>query len=188
VRIILGVGNPGSRYKNNRHNVGFMLLDYLAKSVSVSFSPSKFDYSYSEGSFNNSDFVLVKPATYVNNSGVAASQALKYYNTPINDLLVIVDDLNLGLASFRVRASGGDGGHNGVYSIIYHLTSDQFPRIRIGIGNSFEKGSMAQYVLEDFSKSEINQLENTFGTCDSLVKEFITGGLSSMLNLNSRLR
>lgn len=187
MRIILGVGNPGSRYQNNRHNVGFMFLDYLAKSVSVSFSASKFDYFFSESSFNQSDFVLVKPAAYVNNSGVAALQALNYYNTSINDLLVIVDDVNLSLASYRVRSSGGDGGHNGLGSIIYHLASDQFPRIRIGVGNDFEKGSMARYVLENFNKSELNLLADTFSTCGLLVKEFISGGINSMLNLNSRL-
>jgi PTH1 family peptidyl-tRNA hydrolase len=164
-----------------------MLLDHIARSLSVSFSASKFDYSYSESSFSQSDFVLVKPAAYVNNSGVAAYQATSYFKAAINDILVIVDDINLSLASFRVRSSGGDGGHNGVNSIINHLASDQFPRIRIGVGNNFEKGAMAQYVLQDFNKNEINQLTDTFNTCELLVKEFITGGITSMLNLNSRL-
>lgn len=187
MRIILGVGNPGRRYLCNRHNVGFMLLDHVAKALSVSFSASKNDYYFCQGSYNNSDFALIKPATYVNNSGVAAFQAINYYKADTKDLLVIVDDIHLKLAAYRVRASGGDGGHNGVNSIIYHLASDQFPRIRIGIGNDFEKGALADYVLDDFTGNELEQLNVTFNTCEQLVKEFISGGLGSMLNLNSRL-
>lgn len=187
MRIILGVGNPGSRYQYNRHNVGFMLLDHIAHTFSGSFSASAYDYYCCEGSFNNSDFALIKPATYVNNSGVAAFQALNYYNANVKDLLVIVDDIHLKLASFRVRASGGDGGHNGINSIIYHLASDQFPRVRIGIGNDFKKGALADYVLEDFSSDETEKLKDTFKTCELLIKEFISGGLGAMLNFNSRL-
>lgn len=188
MRIIVGIGNPGSRYKYNRHNIGFMLLDYVAEKHSLSFFPSKKDYYYTEGEINNSDFCLIKPSTYVNNSGITVSDALKSYNVDVIDCLVAVDDLNLDLGVYRVRASGGDGGHNGLSSLIYHLNSDQFPRIRIGIGKDFDKDRMAEFVLSDFSESEEKILEKTFNNCTSLVESFIDGGFKKMLDLNSTLK
>ena len=187
MRIILGIGNPGRRYSFNRHNVGFMFLDYMAVKESLSFLPSKGDFYYAEGKINNSEFSLIKPSTYVNDSGKAALQALQLYNAEIKDLLVVVDDLNLKFTDFKVNSSGGDGGHNGMSSIIYHLNSNQFPRIRIGIGTSFEKGKMADYVLTDFNKEEIESLKNSFSLGVILTKEFIRGGTKQMLDTNSRL-
>ena len=169
MRIILGIGNPGRRYSFNRHNVGFMFLDYIAVKESLSFLPSKGD------------------ATYVNDSGKAALQALQFNNSNIEDLLVIVDDLNLNFSEFRVRASGGDGGHNGIASIIYHLNSDKFPRIRIGINNA-EKDSHVDFVLSDFSKDEKNSLTNIFDDCMTLTRGFIEGGIKKMMDINSTLK
>jgi peptidyl-tRNA hydrolase, PTH1 family len=140
VRIVLGIGNPGKRYENTRHNIGFIILNTFAQNNNLSFIPSKSDYYYSAGEIEGSAFILVKPSTYVNNSGIAAGHALSIFNVAIEDLLVVVDDINLGTGSFRVRASGGDGGHNGLKSIIYHLQSNEFPRIRIGIGSGFPDG------------------------------------------------
>jgi len=187
VRILLGIGNPERRYNFNRHNVGFMLLDYFAKEHSVAFKPSKFDYYYATGNLSPSSFMLIKPTTYVNNSGLAALQAFKKYETNIEDFLVIVDDVNLQFADIRIRKSGGDGGHNGINSIIFHLQDDQFPRLRIGIGNNFAEGKMADYVLTDFSEEEKEALPNVFKTGTVLLEEFIIGGVSRMLNANSRL-
>jgi len=183
----LGIGNPERRYNFNRHNVGFMLLDYFAKEHSVAFKPSKFDYYYATGNLSSSSFMLIKPTTYVNNSGLAALQAFKKYETNIEDFLVIVDDVNLQFADIRIRKSGGDGGHNGINSIIFHLQDDQFPRLRIGIGNNFAEGKMADYVLTDFSEEEKEALPNVFKTGTVLLEEFIIGGVSRMLNANSRL-
>lgn len=187
MRILLGIGNPERRYNFNRHNVGFMLLDYFAKEHSVAFKPSKFDYYYATGNLSPSSFMLIKPTTYVNNSGLAALQAFKKYETNIEDFLVIVDDVNLQFADIRIRKSGGDGGHNGINSIIFHLQDDQFPRLRIGIGNNFAEGKMADYVLTDFSEEEKEALPNVFKTGTVLLEEFIIGGVSRMLNANSRL-
>ena len=187
MRLILGIGNPGKRYTFNRHNIGFMFLDYLAEKESLSFLPSKGDFYYAEGSLNSSEYNLIKPSTYVNDSGAAALQALQLNNVEVKDLLVIVDDINLNLGDFRVRVSGGDGGHNGISSIIYHLNSNQFPRIRIGIGDSFENGKMADYVLTNFSKEEIESLKKSFSLGIILTKEFIKGGIKQMLDANSKL-
>ena len=187
MRIILGIGNPGKRYRFNRHNVGFMLLDYLAEKFSLSFTPSKFEYLFATGELDKESYALIRPVTYVNESGIAAADAVKNFGVELKDLLVIVDDINLEFSKLRIRASGGDGGHNGLNSIIYQLSSDQFPRLRIGIGSSFEKGYMADYVLTDFDKKERKILEKTFNTSEILIVEFIKGGLEGMLSAYSRL-
>lgn len=186
MRIVFGIGNAENRYKRNRHNAGFMQLDYIAEKHSISFLPSKGNYYFAEGKINNSEFTLVKPTTYVNNSGIAALQALQNYNIVSNDLLVIFDDVNLNLSEIRIRLSGGDGGHNGIASIIYHLSTDQFPRIRIGIGNNFFKGEMADYVLTDFNPDEMNILNEVFKRGCELVEGFIKGGEKKMLDINSK--
>jgi PTH1 family peptidyl-tRNA hydrolase len=183
----LGIGNEGSRYKNNRHNVGFIFLDYFAEKKSLSFIP-KDDYLISRGYLPGSEFILIKPSTFVNNSGIAALQIKEKYNLEIADLLVVVDDINIGTSEFRIRKSGGNGGHNGVASIIYHLNSNQFPRLRIGIGNEFNEGEMASYVLSDFKIDEKKTLFKTFDICLILIEEFIKGGIKAMFDANSRLK
>jgi peptidyl-tRNA hydrolase, PTH1 family len=187
VRILLGIGNPEARYSFNRHNAGFMLLDYFANAHSIAFKPSKFDYYFAKGDLSSNSFLLMKPTTYVNNSGIAALQAVKKYETEIEDFLVIVDDVNLQFSDIRIRKSGSDGGHNGINSIIFHLQNDQFPRLRIGIGNNFDEGKMADYVLSDFNEEEKKALPDIFKRGSALLEEFIIGGLNGMLNANSRL-
>ena len=187
MRIIFGIGNPGRRYQYNRHNVGFMFLDYLANSLSIQFTPSKSEYYFKEGKLNGQCFCLIKPSTFVNNSGIAALEAIQKYNIDIKDFLFVYDDLNLEFPLLRIRVSGGDGGHNGLNSIIYHLASEDFPRLRFGIGNDFEKGKMADYVLTDFTEKEMAQLRNVFDEGIVLTKEFIKGGIKNMLDANSIL-
>lgn len=185
---IVGIGNPGSRYKNNRHNIGFQFLEYYAEKKSLSFKASKFNYYFAEGEFLNNPFVLVKPDTFVNLSGVAVNQCLNLFNIDIKNLLVIVDDINLELAEIRLRKYGSDGGHNGLKSIIYHLNNDQFPRIRIGIGNDFESGQLSNYVLSDFENRDFLKLEKSFDLSIQLVESFISDGYNSMLSTFSRLK
>jgi peptidyl-tRNA hydrolase, PTH1 family len=165
-----------------------MFLDSLAQKYSLSFSPSKSDYYLAKGELEKEYFVLIKPTTFVNNSGTAAINAVETYKANLKDFLVVVDDLNLDVSSYRVRPSGGDGGHNGLNSIIYHLQSDQFPRIRIGIGNNFEKGSMSTYVLADFSQKETKPLADVFEQCTILAEDFIKGGIKEMLDTLSDIR
>ena len=187
MRAIIGIGNPGRKYIFNRHNVGFQFIDYFAEKKKLEFKPSKFDYYYSEGELGNIPFVLIKPSTYVNLSGVAVLSSVTRYKIDIEDILIVVDDINLEFSEFRLRKSGGDGGHNGLSSIIYHLNCDQFPRIRIGIGNNFEKGDLPKYVLSDFDKNEQIKLKSTFEMSTQLVESFILDGYNAMLNTYSRL-
>ncbi|HZW39414.1 MAG TPA: aminoacyl-tRNA hydrolase [Ignavibacteriaceae bacterium] len=188
MRAVLGIGNPGNKYKNNRHNAGFILLDYYSQKKSLSFKASKGDYYSATGKLGNSEFILIKPVTYVNLSGEAASDVLKKYNVQPDDFLVIVDDINLPVGEFRLRATGGDGGHNGMNSIIYHLYTEKFPRLRIGIGSNFAKGNMADYVLDDFTPEEIKTMEPMFKDLIWLIDEFIQGGVKKLMDANSRLR
>ena len=188
MRVIVGIGNPGTRYQDNRHNVGFQFLDFFAQKKKLLFKASKFEYYFSEGEFSGAPFVLIKPDTYVNNSGIALSDCINHYKVDVYDVLVVVDDINLSLSDIRVRKSGGDGGHNGLSSIIYHLQSDNFSRIRIGIGNDFQPGNLAEYVLSDFNKNDFMQLEKSFDLSIQLVESFILDGYNKMLSTFSRLK
>lgn len=188
MRVIVGIGNPGTRYKDNRHNVGFQFLDFFAQKKKLLFKASKFDYYFSEGEFSGAPFVLIKPDTYVNNGGIALSDCINHYKVDVENVLVVVDDINLSISDIRIRKSGGDGGHNGLSSIIYHLQSDNFSRIRIGIGNDFQPGNLAEYVLSDFNKNEFMQLEKSFDLSIQLVESFILDGYNKMLSTFSRLK
>lgn len=188
MRLIVGIGNPGSRYKYNRHNVGFQFLDYFAQKKIVQFKTSKFDYHFVEGEFSGKSFILIKPDTYVNNSGLAVLDCIAHYKIDVTEILVVVDDINLNLADIRIRNSGGDGGHNGLSSIIYHLQNNNFSRLRIGIGNDFESGKLVDHVLSDFDKNEFMQLEKSFEICEQLIESFISGGYDKMLRTFSRLK
>ena len=188
MRIVLGIGNIGDRYRNTRHNVGFMFLDYLASKYSISFLPSRNDYYYAEHIIGENQFTLLKPANYVNNSGFSALQALSHYNVSVDDLLVIHDDVYLELGSLRVKISGGDGGHKGVSSIIYQISSHDFSRIRIGVAEeSFLKTDLVDFVLSDFQQNDEPLLKGVFEKCAILAESFILGAKKQLLDANSRI-
>jgi PTH1 family peptidyl-tRNA hydrolase len=186
-KVIFGIGNPGSRYQNNRHNTGFLFLDYFASIEKINFVSSSGDYYVASCKTSSKNYALIKPTTFVNNSGIVAEQIIKVQNINIKDFLVISDDINLTIGTFRVRLAGGDGGHNGLSSIIYHLNSDKFPRIRIGVGTEMRKNELSDFVLSDFSKDEFDILRKTFNDTSLLVWEFIIGGSEQMLKVNSKL-
>ena len=185
--MIFGIGNPGTRYEYTRHNAGFLLLDYLAKKKSVDFKESKGDFLNAEGKIDGYYFSLIKPVTFVNNSGIVVKQIIELYKLLPEEFLVVCDDTNLKNYDIRVRLSGGDGGHNGLNSIIYHLMTEKFPRIRIGIGNNPPERKLSEYVLSEFSKPELDEYQKTFNKCSILIEEFIIGGSKKMLEANSVL-
>ena len=184
----MGIGNPGVKYKKNRHNVGYSLLEKFAESKSLDFIPSKGDYYIALGKQNKESYCIIKPTTYVNKTGQAALQVIEQYEIKLVDLLVICDDINLKAGQFRIRRKGGDGGHNGLASIIYNFNSNNFPRIRIGVGNDFDRGQLSSYVLNDFSLEEEKMLTTVFKNLVLLLDEFIERGYNSMLNVNSKLK
>jgi len=185
LRVIFGIGNPGIRYENTRHNAGFLLLDFFAQKKSLSFKETMGEYFKALGKIGDQDYVLIKPSTYVNNSGIAARQVFDKYSPAIDDFLVVSDDTNLKTYVLRVRLSGSDGGHNGLSSIMFHLKTDQFPRIRIGIGTNPSDVTLSEYVLSEFSKNELVEYQNTFIKGSQLIEEFIVGGSKKMLEANS---
>jgi len=187
LRAVLGIGNPGKKYEDTRHNIGFIILNKFAEKHKLYFKPSKGEYFIAGSDFNASPFFLIKPATYVNLSGIAAKEFLDSYKVRLEDLLIVADDINLEPGKIRIRKSGGDGGHNGIASLIYHLQSDQFPRIRFGIGNDFEKGGMADFVLEKFSIEDQKIITPAINSTLEIIEQFLVSGLSTALNYFSKI-
>jgi PTH1 family peptidyl-tRNA hydrolase len=155
---LIGLGNPGSRYQGTRHNLGFEVVDRLAERFRVSFKAGKGEYVIAQSQVGDSSLALVKPMTYMNESGLAAAEICEQFVVPLEQLLVICDDFQLPLGQLRLRLRGSDGGHNGLYSIIYHLQSDLIPRLRCGIASPSmpkEKDRLADFVLDSFDTAEL---------------------------------
>ncbi len=158
-KIILGIGNPGSQYEMTRHNIGFRVVDHLVSSLKISFETSLWNGLAAQAQIDNQKWIFIKPMTYVNLSGISAKAVLSQYELPYSSLLVIVDDLALPLGEIRLRQKGSSGGHRGLDSIIQSLGSIEFPRLRIGIGNSLDQ-EKASYVLSPFTLEEEKILTN----------------------------
>jgi PTH1 family peptidyl-tRNA hydrolase len=186
LKLIVGIGNPGKKYLTTRHNIGFMVLDRFAEKNNLSFRPSKFDFYQTGGELNSTRFLLMKPTTYVNNSGLAILDLLSDSPIPSEDILVIHDDINLNTGRIKVKKSGSSGGHNGLESIIYHLEKDDFPRIRFGIGSDFGKGEMADYVLDNFRPEETEILNSSIDFASILIENFILSGYKGMADYFSK--
>ncbi|OGU33671.1 MAG: aminoacyl-tRNA hydrolase [Ignavibacteria bacterium GWB2_35_6b] len=187
MRAVLGIGNPGKKYEDTRHNIGFKILDNFVDKHKLFFKASKGEFYIAGSEFNASPFFLVKPTTYVNLSGIAAKEILESFNVKLEDLLIIADDINLQTGKLRIRKSGGDGGHNGIASIIYHVESNQFPRLRFGIGNDFEKGEMANFVLDKFSNEDVKIINPAINSAIETIEHFIEGGYNTALNFFSKI-
>lgn len=180
--VILGIGNPGKQYDNTKHNIGFISLDFLASTMGVSINKIKHKALIGEGKLAGERVILVKPQTFVNLSGESAREILSFYKIPPENLIVICDDVNLDAGRVRIRPSGSDGGHNGLKSIIYQLSSDSFPRIRMGVGKKPEHYDLADWVLSKFSKEEIKIMSETVDKVPDMVSEIIKNGVQSAMN------
>ena len=154
MKLIVGLGNPGLRYRNNRHNVGFQIVDALAVAHGLEFGKTKYKARLADGVIREQRVLLVKPMTYMNLSGEAVQPLVHFYKIDLADLMVVYDDLDLPLGRIRLRPFGGAGGHNGMKSIIQRLGGDRFPRLRVGIGRPPGRMDPADYVLQDFSPDE----------------------------------
>lgn len=153
---IVGLGNPGAKYEFTRHNAGFLALDYLADDIGISVNKNHLFGQIGSGIYNGEKLILVKPQTFMNESGVCVRAVVDYYGIPLDKLIVIYDDIDLELGSLRVRAKGSAGGHNGMKSIVSHLGKSDFARVRIGIGKP-EHG-LVDHVLHAFSDEELKEL------------------------------
>ena len=189
MKLIVGLGNPGSKYELTRHNIGFIIADFFAGSLNISFKAGKGDWLEAKGRIGDEDVYLLKPLTFMNNSGMAILDFMEKTGADIKDVLVIVDDFQIPLGMIRVRKDGSDGGHNGLSSIIYHLNSDEFPRMRIGIGRNeaLKKEEFIDFVLGNFDKEEIENIKKLMPDYLKCIRSFITDGLTVTMNSFNRM-
>ena len=160
MKLVMGLGNPGEEYKNNRHNIGFIILDKIAESLSVDFDNHKKKSLYARGKKGDIQYILLKPQTFMNLSGESAIYISKFFNVSVEDIFVIYDDMDLPFGTFKIKKGGSSGGHNGIKSLIAQLQSEDFFRIRIGIGRPSFGNKVNDYVLSSFSKSEREIIDN----------------------------
>lgn len=156
MNVFVGLGNPGSAYDGTRHNIGFAVVDMLEGKLanSTGWKAGRGSYYFTKGTIASEAILLVKPTTYMNHSGRAVRDVLQFYKAELADLCVIADDIALPLGKLRLRPAGSDGGHNGLASVILELGSDEFARLRCGVGSDFHPGDQARYVLSKFKTSE----------------------------------
>lgn len=186
MKVILGLGNPGDRYATTRHNVGWMVLDAIAEQLRTSFAPGRGDFYEAVGRWRGTQLHLVKPTTYMNNSGTAARTVLGKYGVAPADMLVVVDELQFPTGRVQLKPSGSSGGHNGLESLIEHLRTETFPRLRCGIGNSFERGRMADYVLSPFAPEEQEELARMIESGRDLALAWAAMGTARAMSLFNR--
>jgi peptidyl-tRNA hydrolase, PTH1 family len=179
--LIVGLGNPGPDYEKTRHNIGFMVLDALAKASNAVFEDKRYAWR-TEVKVKGRTLVLIKPSTFMNRSGNAVRYWLNKEKLTEEQALIIFDDVAIDFARMRIRAKGGDAGHNGIGDIIEVLGTNQIPRMRIGIGNDFPKGYQVDYVLGKMSAEEIQQFEANVDTYIKAIQSFATIGLERTMN------
>ena len=179
--LIAGLGNIGPKYHNTRHNIGFKVVDYLAEKEGVSFATDKLG-DIASFRFKGRTFILLKPSTYMNLSGKAVNYWLAKEKIPLENLLVVTDDLNLNFGAIRVKTKGSDGGHNGLKDIQLQLNTSNYNRFRFGISDEFSKGRQVDYVLGDWSSEEEKNLSDRLEKAAELIKSFGTAGINITMN------
>lgn len=180
--VVVGLGNPGKNYAKTRHNVGFDTIDLLADRNNINVNKIKFKSVYGEGFIGGEKVLLVKPQTYMNNSGETIRDIYNFYKVPIENIIVIVDDIDIGFSQVRVKRKGSAGSHNGLKSIIYLLKRDDFPRIKIGIGQKREGEDLANFVLNRFPKEERQVIEESILTTAEATEAIIKDGIEEAMN------
>ncbi|HXF48190.1 MAG TPA: aminoacyl-tRNA hydrolase [Verrucomicrobiae bacterium] len=184
--LIVGLGNPGRQYAKTRHNLGWQVLDRLAGKLKIGFKSGKGDYYVALLEEDDREVVFLKPTTFMNGSGIAVKEALAFFGKTPSDLLVILDDMALPLGELRLRAKGSSGGHNGLESIIYQLQSEEFARLRLGIGTPEAKEAAVGHVLGEFSPEEKKTAEEMMKRAVVLVETCYQKGYQAALNYFSR--
>ena len=180
--LIVGLGNPGLAYRHNRHNVGFMVADALADKLEIPLKRVKFKAQIGNGKLEDIPIIIAKPLTFMNKSGEAVAPLVRYFKVPLERLLVIHDDMDLPLGTLRMRPSGGSAGHNGMLSIFDKLGTNAIPRLRVGIGRPPGRMDPADYVLQDFPKSDEELLKMVIAHACEAALAFITTGLEKAMN------
>ena len=185
--LVVGLGNIGDKYHNTRHNIGFKILDYLAKKEEATFETVKLGDVTTTIKVKGRTLILLKPSTYMNLSGKAVKYWLEKEKIPLSNLLVITDDLNLPFGTLRLKTKGSDGGHNGLKDIQDKLQTTKYNRFRFGISDAFSKGRQVDYVLGEWNEEENSKLDERLETSAELVKSFaLAGGNNTMNQFNGK--
>lgn len=174
VKMIVGLGNPGSKYEKTKHNIGFMAIDNIVKNLDVTFTDDKnFKAQIGSTFINHEKVYFVKPTTFMNNSGIALKALLTYYNIDITDLIVIYDDLDMEVSKLRLRSKGSAGGHNGIKSIIAHIGTQEFNRIKVGIGRPLKGMTVINHVMGQFNTEDNIAISLTLDRVVNAVKFYL---------------
>lgn len=184
--IIIGLGNPGARYANTRHNVGFDTIDVLSKKFGINVSKLKYKALWGDGIINGQRVILVKPQTYMNLSGESVREIVEWYKVPMSKVILIYDDIDLPVGKIRIRSKGSAGTHNGMRSVIYQIQSDEFLRIRIGIGKPPEGWELANFVLGSFGSEERKIVNESVARAADAVVALLKSGVETAMNLYNK--
>ena len=182
VKAIIGLGNPGLKYRKTRHNIGFMVAESIVSQVGGSLKKGRDNYLLFQGRWKKMPLIIAEPLTYMNNSGQAVAHVVKYFDIQLENIIIIHDDVNLPFGRLRLREKGSEGGHNGLASIIQHLGTQHFPRLRIGVGNDYAHGEMAKYVLSRFTRDERRELPAIICKAADATLAFAEHGISAAMN------
>jgi PTH1 family peptidyl-tRNA hydrolase len=179
--LIVGLGNPGRKYRGNRHNIGFMAVDALAAAYNIESSKVQNKAIVGNGRIQSRNVIIAKPQTYMNNSGDAVGPLARYYKVPPENVLIVYDELDLPFGTIRLREKGGAGGHNGMRSIINHL-GENFPRLRLGIGRPPGQMPVPAYVLQDFSKDDLPLLDDVLAEAIRAIETYLSEGIQMAMS------
>lgn len=180
--IVAGLGNPGRRYDNTRHNVGFETIDFLSDKYRINVSKVKFKAVIGDGDIEGERVILVKPQTFMNLSGECVREIIEWYKIPLSNIIIVYDDIDLPLGKIRVRPGGSSGTHNGMRSIIYQIQDDNFPRVRIGIGRPPEGWQLADFVLSKFSEDDRKKVNESIKSASEAVESIIKTSVEAAMN------
>ncbi|NSW96140.1 aminoacyl-tRNA hydrolase [bacterium] len=187
--LIAGLGNPGDKYKNNRHNIGFQIIDTYLTFFSQNKLIDKFDSEYTSINFKENKLHIIKPKTFMNESGIAVNKCINFFKIPLENLIVIYDEMDLSPGNIKIKFGGGSAGHNGIKSIINCLGSEKFTRVRIGIGKPVNKEKISSYVLSNFTNDELNLFNEIKTNIKYIIEDLVLEGLPFAMNkFNSKIQ
>ena len=187
--LIAGLGNPGDKYKNNRHNIGFQIIDTYLTFFSQNKLIDKFDSEYTSINFKENKLHIIKPKTFMNESGIAVNKCINFFKIPSENLIVIYDEMDLSPGNIKIKFGGGSAGHNGIKSIINCLGSEKFTRVRIGIGKPVNKEKISSYVLSNFTNDELNLFNEIKTNIKYIIEDLVLEGLPFAMNkFNSKIQ
>lgn len=184
--VVIGLGNPGSKYENTRHNVGFDTIDVVSKKHNIAITKVKHKAVIGDGTIEGSKVILVKPQTFMNLSGESVREIIEWYKVPVKNIIILYDDIDLPVGKLRIRPKGSAGTHNGMKSIIYQIQSDDFPRIRIGVDKPPQGWDLANFVLSKFSSEERKYVEDAIENAVGAVETIIKSGVDNAMNRFNR--